>query len=197
MKKIIVTGSKGQLGNEFQNLAKVYSSYQFFFYDVEEMNIMDKDLVNKGIAEIKPDYLINCAAYTAVDKAETDKEIVYAINSDAVRNLALACTANDVKFIHISTDYVFDGEAREPYKEDSIVNPKNVYGQSKLKGEEEALAGNKEVIIIRTAWVYSAYGNNFAKTMLRLMKTKTEINVVADQVGSPTYAHDLAAAIME
>lgn len=197
MKKIIVIGSKGQLGNEFQQLAKAYSSFQFFFYDVAEMDIVNKELVEIRIAEVKPDYLINCAAYTAVDKAEADKEIAFAINSDAVKNLALACTANSVKFIHISTDYVFDGDAQQPYKEDSIVNPKNVYGQSKLRGEEEALANNKEVIIIRTAWVYSTYGNNFVKTMLRLMKTKPEINVVADQYGSPTYAPDLAAAIME
>jgi dTDP-4-dehydrorhamnose reductase len=197
MKKIIVVGSKGQLGNEFQELEKNYPLFQFFFFDVAEMDIVNKELVEKGIDDVKPDYLINCAAYTAVDKAETEKELAYSINSDAVRNLAIACTKNGVRFIHISTDYVFDGEAKDPYKEDYIVNPANIYGLSKLKGEEEALNGNKEVIIIRTAWVYSIFGNNFVKTMLRLMKTKPEINVVADQEGSPTYAHDLAVAIMQ
>ena len=197
MKKIIVIGSKGQLGNEFQELEKQYPFFQFLFYDIEEMDIVNKDLVEKGIREVKPDYLINCAAYTAVDKAETDKEIAFAINSDAVRNIAIACSSNAVKFIHISTDYVFDGEASQPYKEDSIVNPTNIYGKSKLKGEQEALKGNTDVIILRTAWVYSIYGNNFVKTMLRLMKSKTEISVVADQYGSPTYAHDLAKVIMD
>jgi dTDP-4-dehydrorhamnose reductase len=196
MKKIIVIGSKGQLGNEFQELEKQYQSFQFFFYDVEEMDIVNKDLVEKGISEVKPDYLINCAAYTAVDKAETEKEIAFAINSEAVRNIATACSSNGVKFIHISTDYVFDGEASEPYKEESIVNPSNIYGESKLRGEQEAVKGNADVIIVRTAWVYSIYGSNFVKTMLRLMRSKPEISVVADQYGSPTYAHDLAEVIM-
>ncbi len=196
MKKIAVIGSKGQLGSEFQEMEKVYPSFQFYFYDVAEMDIVNRELVEKGIAGLKPDYLINCAAYTAVDNAETEKELAFAINSDAVKNLALSCSKHNVKFIHISTDYVFDGEATEPYQESSTLNPTNVYGQSKLKGEEKALDGDKDVIIIRTAWVYSAYGNNFVKTMLRLMKTRAEIGVVADQFGSPTYAHDLAVAIM-
>jgi dTDP-4-dehydrorhamnose reductase len=197
MKKILVIGSKGQLGNELQELAAQVSSFQFFFYDVAEMDIVNKELVDKGIESIKPDYLINCAAYTAVDKAETDKDVAFAINGDAVRNLALASTANGVKFIHISTDYVFDGEATKPYKEDDKVNPSSIYGLSKLKGEQEALSNNKEVIVIRTAWVYSTHGNNFVKTMLRLMHSRPEISVVADQYGSPTYAHDLASAIMK
>ena len=197
MKKIIILGAKGQLGNEFQELEKQFPSFTFFFYDVAEMDIVNKDLVEKGISEIKPDYVVNCAAYTAVDKAETDEELAYAINSEAVRNIAVACAVNGVKFIHISTDYVFDGEASEPYNEDSPVNPFSVYGLSKLHGEKEALQADKEVIIIRTAWVYSTYGNNFVKTMMRLMMTKPEIGVVADQYGSPTYARDLAVAIMQ
>lgn len=196
MKKILVIGSKGQLGNEFQVLAKEYTAYHFYFYDIAELDIVNVELVNKSIGELKPDYLINCAAYTAVDKAETESELAYAINSDAVRNLAVACSANAVKFIHISTDYVFDGEATEPYTEESVTNPASIYGLTKLKGEQEAIKNNKNVIIIRTAWVYSVYGHNFVKTMLRLMKTKTELNVVADQFGSPTYANDLAAAIL-
>ena len=161
------------------------------------MDIANKDLVDQGIVQLKPDYLINCAAYTAVDKAETDKELAFAINADAVKYLAQACTDSGVKFIHISTDYVFNGNGKEPYKENDALSPINVYGESKLKGEKEAIAGNRDVIIIRTAWVYSAYGSNFVKTMLRLMKSKREINVVADQVGSPTYAHDLAEAILQ
>lgn len=196
MKKILVIGAKGQLGSELQELSKNYP-FQFFFYDVAEMDITNENLVEKGIAELKPDYLINCAAYTAVDKAETDKELAFAINADAVRYLAQGCTANDVKLVHISTDYVFSGEGKEPYKENDTPGPINVYGESKQKGEEEAIAGNKDAIIIRTAWVYSTHGSNFVKTMLRLMQSKPEINVVADQVGSPTYAHDLAEAIMQ
>lgn len=196
MKKILVIGSRGQLGNELQDLAKEYPSFRFSFYDVAEMDIVNKELVDEGIRTLKPDYLINCAAYTAVDKAETEKDLAFAINSDAVKNLALACKANGVKFMHISTDYVFDGTAQEPYRENNPVNPTNIYGLSKLKGEQQASRNDKDVIIIRTAWVYSTYGNNFVKTMLRLMKTKPEISVVADQEGSPTYAHDLAAAIL-
>ena len=196
MKKILVIGSRGQLGNELQDLAKEYPSFRFSFYDVAEMDIVNKELVDEGIRTLKPDYLINCAAYTAVDKAETEKDLAFAINSDAVKNLALACKANGVKFMHISTDYVFDGTAQEPYREDNPVNPTNIYGLSKLKGEQQASRNDKDVIIIRTAWVYSTYGNNFVKTMLRLMKTKPEISVVADQEGSPTYVHDLAAAIL-
>jgi len=197
MRKIVVIGAKGQLGSEFQQLEKNYPSFKFYFYDVAEMDIVNRQLVERGIEELKPDYLINCAAYTAVDIAETEKELAFAINSDAVKNLALSCSKHNVHFIHISTDYVFDGEATEPYQENSDLNPTNVYGQSKLKGEEEALNGDKDVIIIRTAWVYSAYGNNFVKTMLRLMSNRPEISVVADQFGSPTYAYDLAKAIMD
>src|SRR5215212_7288737 len=126
MKKILVIGAKGQLGNEFQTLAPAYPSFQFFFYDVAEMDITKKELVEKGIAELKPDYLINCAAYTAVDKAEADREIAFAINADAVKNLAEACTENDVKLIHISTDYVFDGNGNKPYKEDDDLSSINV-----------------------------------------------------------------------
>ena len=197
MRKIVVIGAKGQLGSEFQYLEKNYPSFQFYFYDVAEMDIVNRELVEKRIAELKPNFLINCAAYTAVDKAETEKELAFAINSDAVKNLALSCSKHSVHFIHISTDYVFDGEATQPYQENSVLNPTNVYGQSKLKGEEEALNADKEVIIIRTAWVYSPYGNNFVKTMLRLMNSRPEISVVADQYGSPTYAYDLAMAIMD
>jgi dTDP-4-dehydrorhamnose reductase len=197
MKKIIVIGSYGQLGSELQEQASQQTGYEFFFYDKDHLDIVVKEAVDQKIEEIKPDYLINCAAYTAVDKAETDASLAFAINSDAVRNLAEACTRHHVKFVHVSTDYVFDGKAVTPYKETDPVNPANVYGHSKLKGEEEAVKANKDVIIIRTAWVYSTYGANFVKTMLRLMQSRPEIGVVADQYGTPTNAADLAAAIMQ
>jgi dTDP-4-dehydrorhamnose reductase len=197
MKKIIVIGSYGQLGSELKELAAQYKNYQFFFYDKEHLDIVKKEDVDRTIEEIKPDFLVNCAAYTAVDKAETDATLAFAINSDAVRNLAEACTRHNVQFVHVSTDYVFDGKATQPYKESDPVNPANVYGQSKLKGEEEAITANPGVIIIRTAWVYSTYGANFVKTMLRLMQSRPEIGVVADQYGTPTNAADLAEAIMQ
>lgn len=197
MKKIVVIGSKGQLGNELQDISTQYPHYQYFFYDKDELDITQQEEVAERIKELQPDFLINCAAYTAVDKAETDKELCFAINADAVRYLAKACKDNSTQFIHISTDYVFDGTATTPYKEDDATNPQNVYGESKLAGEKEALAEDPDAIIIRTSWVYSFYGNNFVKTMLRLMQSRPEINVVADQSGSPTYAADLAQAIMD
>lgn len=196
MKKIIVTGSHGQLGSEIRELSKQFADYQFFFSDRDELNIVDKGQVDAEFAKVKPDYLINCAAYTAVDKAETDRETAFAINAQAVKNLAEACASNGTKFIHVSTDYVFDGNGSRPYKEDDPVSPVNLYGESKLKGEEEAIKGASDCIIIRTAWVYSAFGANFVKTMLRLMDARPEINVVSDQFGAPTYAADLAEAIM-
>lgn len=195
MKKIVVIGSKGQLGNELQDLSGQYD-YEYFFYDKDELDITQQAEVEKKMQELQPQFLINCAAYTAVDKAESDEEICYAINADAVGYLAKACKDNNTRFVHISTDYVFDGTATEPYKETDITNPQNVYGQSKLAGEKEAVHNNPEAIIIRTSWVYSVYGNNFVKTMLRLMQSRPELNVVSDQYGSPTYAADLAQAIM-
>lgn len=197
MKKIIVIGSHGQLGSELRELASQYKDYQFFFFDKEHVDIVNKEEVDQKIDEIQPDFLVNCAAYTAVDKAEADASLAFAINSDAVRYLAEACTRNNVKFVHVSTDYVFDGKGTHPYKETDPVSPANVYGQSKLKGEEEAQKANPGVIILRTAWVYSTYGANFVKTMLRLMQSKPEIGVVADQFGTPTNAADLADAIMQ
>ena len=140
---------------------------------------------------------MNCAAYTAVDKAESEKEKAFNINADAVGNLASVCKAHATKLVHISTDYVFSGNGTSPYKEEDKIDPVNIYGASKLRGEELALNNNADTIIIRTSWVYSQFGNNFVKTMLRLMKEKESINVVADQFGSPTYAADLAHAIMK
>lgn len=195
-KKIIITGANGQLGNEFRELASQYPGYEFIFLSRQELQIEDAASVEQVFSAHKPDWCVNCAAYTAVDKAESEKEAAFAINATAAGILARACAANNTGFIHISTDYVFDGSSAEPYKEDAPTGPINTYGHSKLQGEQLVMQHDPNAIIIRTAWVYSAFGNNFVKTMMRLMKERESINVVEDQVGSPTYAADLARAIM-
>ena len=196
-KTILITGANGQLGNEMQVVAAAYSDYKFLFVTREELPIDNAKAVKKYFHLNNIDVCVNCAAYTAVDKAEVELEKTYAINADAVGNLASLCKERNTHFIHISTDYVFDGTATVPYKEDHPVNPIGTYGASKLKGEELAMQNNPASIIIRTSWVYSSFGNNFVKTMLRLMKERESINVVEDQQGCPTYAADLAAAIIE
>ncbi len=196
-KKILVTGANGQLGNEMQVIAAAYPQYSFLFVTKETLPIDDAAALKDYFASHQPDVCVNCAAYTAVDKAETETEIAFAVNGTAVGTLAQLCNSNGVQFIHISTDYVFDGTATEPYREDHPVKPVNAYGASKLKGEQLAIENNPGSIIIRTSWVYSSFGNNFVKTMLRLMKDRDSINVVDDQQGCPTYAADLAAAIMK
>ena len=196
-KTLLVTGSNGQLGKEMAALSSLYTAYNFIFVTKEELPIDDTQAVEDFFKQYKIDFLVNCAAYTAVDKAEIETEKAYNINGYAVGNLAKICKKHQVSFIHISTDYVFDGTGIEPYQENFAVNPANVYGASKLKGEELALQNNPETIIIRTSWVYSSFGNNFVKTMLRLMGERESINVVADQYGCPTYAADLANAIMQ
>ncbi|HEV8079082.1 MAG TPA: dTDP-4-dehydrorhamnose reductase [Chitinophagaceae bacterium] len=195
-KTILVTGSGGQLGMELSNLSKQYPNYKFLFTSKEDLPIDDFKLIKKYFEQQQIDYCINCAGYTAVDKAESEKEKAFDINADAVGNLSAMCKAHQAQLIHISSDYVFDGTSAIPYKEDDRVSPINVYGSSKLKGEELVLNNNSSAIIIRTSWVYSSFGNNFVKTMLRLLKEKETINVVSDQYGCPTYAADLAAAIM-
>lgn len=197
MANILVTGANGQLGSEIRTLAATQPQHRFLFNDRDEVDITDVQQVEACFAGFTPDYCINCAAYTAVDKAETDPDTAHQINAIAVKNLAAACTKFNTKFIHVSTDYVFDGMGNEPYKEDHPTEPVSVYGKTKLQGEQEARAANPDVIIIRTAWVYSAHGHNFVKTMLRLMQSKPELGVVADQWGSPTYAADLAEAILQ
>ncbi|HYH15058.1 MAG TPA: dTDP-4-dehydrorhamnose reductase [Flavisolibacter sp.] len=194
--KILVTGANGQLGKALQELETLYPNLQFYFCSKENLNIADLQEVEAFFERIQPDHCINCAAYTAVDKAEIEREAAFLINQTGVRNLARISSQSKTRFIHISTDYVFDGTGDAPYREDHPVNPQNVYGESKLEGEKEALAVNADSLIIRTAWVYSEHGNNFVKTMLRLMQSKEEIGVVADQMGSPTYAGDLASAIL-
>ena len=194
---ILVTGQNGQLGNELKVLSKHYTQYDYIFTDVDELDITDAAKVESFFDRYKPAICINAAAYTAVDKAETDRELAMKINAYAVGNLAENCNNIDTAFIHVSTDYVFDGTATSPYIEDHPVSPVNFYGESKLKGEEIALAKHPSTVIIRTSWVYSFFGNNFVKTMLRLMKERESINVINDQSGSPTYAADLAEVIMQ
>ena len=197
--KIFVTGAKGQLGRELRALEGERSTgFDFFFYDRAAFPIEDPDAAAAFLSREKPQWLINCAAYTAVDKAEAEKETAFEINGDSPGYLAAACRKTNTRFIHVSTDYVFDGQSSTPLKETDATGPINTYGASKLEGERRALQQYPEgTLIIRTSWVYSAFGNNFVKTMIRLMKERPVINVVSDQIGSPTYAADLAGAIME
>ncbi len=192
---ILITGANGQLGKEVQKVSALYSSYQFLFTSKENLPIDNFGLAEHYFNNNKIDYCINCAAYTAVDKAETQPEKAYQINAEAVGNLAKICAKHHAKLIHISTDYVFDGTSSKAYKEDDAVAPQNVYGASKLKGEEFAISNNSSTLIIRTSWVYSSFGNNFVKTMVRLLNEKESINVVNDQYGCPTYAANLAQVI--
>jgi len=195
MKKILVTGANGQLGNEMRVLFESYPQFEFFPTDIAELDLCNKQAIDDFIIENEINYIVNCAAYTAVDKAEDELDLCYKINVDATENLAKSA-AGKAKIIHVSTDYVFDGQWKIPYKETHPVNPQSVYGKSKQKGEEVLLKNCKESIIIRTAWLYSSFGNNFVKTMIRLGKERESLNVVADQTGTPTYAADLAKAIM-
>jgi dTDP-4-dehydrorhamnose reductase len=196
MQKIIVTGANGQLGKELQHIAANYKQFQFLFFSKEDLDISNAESVETIWQNNKPNFCINCAAYTAVDKAETESGLAFEINSTGVKHLASTCNRFNSKLIHISSDYVFDGTAHIPYKENYQPNPMGIYAKSKLQGEQNVLEHNSESIIIRTSWVYSSYGNNFVKTMIRLMNSKPEINVVDDQYGSPTWAADLARAIL-
>jgi len=195
MAYILVSGRDGQLGNELKDLASK-QNFEFVLTDVNDLDITDENALKEAFGKYKPAYFINCAAYTAVDKAETNKEIANKINAEAVGYIARQCQQHNTMLIHISTDYVFDGKSTQPYKEDDKADPVNYYGYTKWLGEKLALENNPATIIIRTSWVYSSYGANFVKTMLRLMSERKEINVVNDQFGSPTYAKDLAEAIM-
>ena len=192
---ILVTGKNGQLGSELQVLSQVINEFEFVFTDTLELDITNQDKVEEYFKHYRPYACINTAAYTAVDKAETERELAFAINADGVKNLADSCIAFGTRLVHVSTDYVYSGTATEPYKEYEKVDPVNYYGFTKLKGEEAA-ATNPLTVIIRTSWVYSYVGNNFVKTMMRLMKDRESISVVNDQLGTPTYAADLAEAIV-
>ena len=194
---ILVTGANGQLANEIKILSHSYPSFRFLFTTKEALPIENGEVLKSFFDKNKIDYCINCAAYTAVDKAEAEKEKAFLINATAVGELAHICREHQTKLIHISTDYVYDGSSTIPLTEQSRLAPINIYGLSKLKGEELATRENSSTLIIRTSWVYSSFGNNFVKTMLRLFKEKDEINVINDQLGSPTYAADLAGVIMK
>lgn len=195
--KILVTGAYGQLGNEINCLTTRYPEWQFFFTDVDSLDITSESTLQTWFQNNKPDYVVNCAAYTAVDKAETDTETAEKVNTLAPSLLGKFSKRFDAKLIHISTDYVFDGESFTPYSESDKVNTKSIYGETKLQGEQNCIKENPATVIIRTSWLYSSFGNNFVKTMLRLGKKRGRLNVVYDQVGTPTYAADLAKAILE
>jgi dTDP-4-dehydrorhamnose reductase len=197
MNNILVTGSNGQLGSEIREIALNHSEYNFLFTDVSDLDITNHIEVAELIKNNKINVIINCAAYTAVDKAESEPELSNAINHLATANLARISRDNNIKLIHISTDYVFDGTNHKPYVETDIPNPQSIYGKTKLDGEIAMQQINPaNSLIIRTSWVYSKFGNNFVKTMLRIAETRDEISVVADQIGSPTNASDLGKAIL-
>jgi len=192
---ILVTGADGQLGNELRNISGNFPDDRFFFTDVAELDITSPDAVNDFFETNRIQTVINCAAYTAVDKAESDESTATLINATAVGYLAEACNKADATLIHVSTDYVYDGCACKPYSEDHRTAPASAYGRSKLAGEQAALSARGSVVI-RTSWLYSSFGANFVKTMLRLGRERETLNVIFDQAGTPTYAADLAQAIM-
>jgi len=197
MKKVLVTGSYGQLGSELRQIAPQMKDVDFVFTDADTLDICDKEAIEQFVVGKSFDFIVNCAAYTAVDKAEEDEEKCFAINSEAVRNIGEVAASNGIKVIHISTDYVFDGTAHTPYTENEKINPKTVYGKSKALGEADLKRVCLDAVIIRTSWLYSVYGNNFVKTMLKLGQERDELKVVFDQIGTPTNAADLAAAILQ
>ncbi|SMC33336.1 dTDP-4-dehydrorhamnose reductase [Moheibacter sediminis] len=199
MKKVLITGANGQLGKCLQDAvsANPIEGFQFLFCDRTQLDISQKEVVETFFFSNKIDICVNCAAYTAVDLAETETELAFKVNSDAVKFLAEECKEQNATLIHVSTDYVFDGNSNAPYTPADQTNPINVYGKSKLDGEKWALGTNPQTIVIRTSWVYSQYGKNFYTTMLRLMKERDELNIVSDQIGKPTNANDLAKYILE
>lgn len=198
LSKILVTGANGQLGSEINELSVTYPGYEWVFCTREQMPLDNEKACIDFLAVTQPQFVVNCAAYTAVDKAELpeEKESLFAINATTVKAIAAFCKEKDIRLIHISTDYVFAGTGNVPYKETDTTDPVNIYGASKLAGEQYITAFNSDAVIIRTAWVYSRYGKNFVKTMLRLMQDKPAISVVNDQIGTPTYAADLAQVII-
>lgn len=197
MKKILVTGGNGQLGQCLQKLETKFSEFQFIFTDSKTLDITEENQLQDFFYQMRPDFCINAAAYTAVDLAEKEKEKAFQINTSGVSYLAKTCAENNCLLIHISTDYVFDGETNLAYEEEDFTNPQSIYGQSKREGEILALEENPNTIIIRTSWLYSEFNKNFMKTMLNLFPQKEEMNIVNDQFGQPTNANDLAEVIMQ
>lgn len=196
MQTILITGSHGQLGNEMQQAADKFPAFNYIYTDVEELDICDKNALDTFVKANKVNIIVNCAAYTAVDKAEDDVALCFKINFDAVRNIGEVATDNGLKVVHISTDYVFDGTNHIPYTEDQQVCPSSVYGKSKLAGEQALIESCSQAVILRTAWLYSSFGNNFVKTMMKLGTERDSLNVIFDQIGTPTYAADLAETIL-
>jgi dTDP-4-dehydrorhamnose reductase len=196
LSRILITGGNGQLGSELKELSTSYPQFQFTFIDIAELNLLDETATRAFFTKNPFEFIINCAAYTAVDKAEEETDLCRKVNALAVKVLAAIASENKIRLIHISTDYVFDGEFNQPIDETASPNPVSVYGVTKLEGEQHVLSQLTNAYIIRTAWVYSTFGKNFVKTIGGLAKTKPELGIVADQFGSPTYARDLAVAIM-
>ncbi|MFI8418269.1 dTDP-4-dehydrorhamnose reductase [Serratia sp. NPDC078593] len=193
--RVLLTGSKGQLGNCFQD--RLPAGWVVLATDSELLDITLLDNIRSTVADFKPDVIVNAAAYTAVDKAETEQELAKSINEQGPKNLAMVAKDTGCRLVHVSTDYVFDGDGRVPYSENDKTNPLGVYGKTKLDGEIAVMNAQPEAIIIRTAWVFSEHGNNFVKTMLRLAKERDVLGIVADQRGCPTYAGDIAQAIID
>jgi len=196
MKKIVVTGATGQLGSELKVLSENFAQYEWFFADRTQVSLDNLAVLKEQLESIQPNVILNCGAYTAVDRAEMEPELADIVNHQAVKTIAQYANEHQVQLIHVSTDYVFDGKSAIALTETAETNPINVYGVTKLAGEKACITANPNAIIIRTSWVYSSFGNNFVKTMQRLMKEKDSLNVVNDQVGSPTYAADLAKAMV-
>lgn len=194
---VLVTGSQGQLGSELQAIEKEYPDYKFFFTDIKELDITNEDTTARFIKSNKIEVVINCAGYTAVDKAESDKQQAMLINATGVKNLAQACGKSNALLIHISTDYVFEGKSFKPYTENDTASPKSIYGKTKLDGEIEVIFNAKRALIFRTSWLYSSFGKNFVKTVFEKAQSEKELKVVYDQIGTPTYAADLARAILD
>ena len=194
---ILITGANGQLGSEIRELAPLYTNLNFTFTDIDELDITNYHALEKFFTKNKFECFINCAGYTAVDKAETEKDKATLINATAVKYLAEFSAKQNALFVHVSTDYVFDGRNFKAYLESDLTNPKSVYGKTKLDGEVEVIFNSQKAIIFRTSWLYSSFGSNFVKTILRAAKEKESLNVVNDQIGSPTYARDLAQAILD
>ncbi len=194
---LLVTGSQGQLGSELQALEKEYPQYTFFFTDLKELDITRETETAHFIKNNKIEVVINCAGYTAVEKAESDKQQAMLINATGAKNIAQACGKSNALLIHISTDYVFEGKSYKPYTENDTASPKSIYGKTKLDGEIEVIFNAKRALIFRTSWLYSTFGKNFVKTIAEKARSEKELKVVYDQIGTPTYAADLARAILD